>query len=142
VAERVVDHGVSRRVHPAMVPLTHPLASVNGAMNAVFVEGVKSGPLMWLGQGAGGEPTATAVLGDVLDAARNRVSAATTSLQRAIARCTTCRRVSCRALFYLSVDVLDRPAFWPKWPASLDATTSPFSRWTNPFWPTRRDSRF
>jgi homoserine dehydrogenase len=74
VAERVGETGISRRVHPAMIPAGHPLASVNGAMNAVFIEGVKSGPLMWLGQGAGGEPTATAVLGDVLDAARNRIS--------------------------------------------------------------------
>ena len=74
VAERVGDDGLSRRVHPAMVPAQHPLASVHGAMNAVFVEGAVSGPLMWLGQGAGGRPTATAVLGDVLDAARNRVS--------------------------------------------------------------------
>ena len=72
VAERVGDAGISRRAHPAMIPVEHPLASVHGAMNAVFVEGVKSGPLMWLGQGAGGEATATAVLGDLLDAARNR----------------------------------------------------------------------
>jgi homoserine dehydrogenase len=109
VAERVGDSGVSRRVHPAMVPSSHPLASVNGAMNAVFVEGVKSGPLMWLGQGAGGEPTATAVLGDVLYAARNRVSGrhdVPFSGDRSL------HYVPAGALpsvFYLSVDVLDRP---------------------------------
>jgi len=56
VAERVGEHGISRRAHPAMIPVTHPLASVSGAMNAVFVEGVRSGPLMWLGQGAGANP--------------------------------------------------------------------------------------
>jgi homoserine dehydrogenase len=109
VAERVGESGVSRRVHPAMIPLSHPLASVNGAMNAVFVEGVKSGPLMWLGQGAGGEPTATAVLGDLLDAARNRVSgrhdvpfSGDHSLHYVDAG-------QLPSAFYLSVDVLDRP---------------------------------
>jgi homoserine dehydrogenase len=109
VAERVGETGISRRVHPAMIPAGHPLASVNGAMNAVFIEGVKSGPLMWLGQGAGGEPTATAVLGDVLDAARNRISGrhdvpftGDRSLHYVPAGELTSR-------FYLSVDVLDRP---------------------------------
>ncbi|MGA2124273.1 MAG: homoserine dehydrogenase [Acidimicrobiales bacterium] len=109
VAERVGDSGISRRVHPAMVPVAHPLASVNGAMNAVFVNGVKSGPLMWLGQGAGGEPTATAVLGDLLDAARNRVSdrhdvpfSGDHSLHYVPAGELSSR-------FYLSVDVWDRP---------------------------------
>src|ERR1700722_2356345 len=109
VAERVGEAGISRRVHPAMVPVAHPLASVNGAMNAVFVNGVKSGPLMWLGQGAGGEPTATAVLGDLLDAARNRVSdrhdvpfSGDPSLHYVPAGELASR-------FYLSVDVWDRP---------------------------------
>ncbi|MFY9782554.1 MAG: homoserine dehydrogenase [Acidimicrobiales bacterium] len=109
VAERVGDSGVSRRVHPAMVPSSHPLASVNGAMNAVFVEGVKSGPLMWLGQGAGGEPTATAVLGDVLYAARNRVS---DRHDVPFSGDHTLHYVPAGALpsvFYLSVDVLDKP---------------------------------
>ncbi len=109
VAERIGDDGVSRRVHPAMVPVSHPLASVNGAMNAVFVDGVKSGPLMWLGQGAGGEPTATAVLGDVLDAARNRVSErhdAPFSGDRSL-HFVPAGALSSR--FYVSVDVWDRP---------------------------------
>lgn len=109
VAERIGETGISRRVHPAMVPVSHPLASVNGAMNAVFVEGVKSGPLMWLGQGAGGAPTATAVLGDVLDAARNRVSErhdVPFSGDRSLHYVPASRLSS---PFYLSVDVLDRP---------------------------------
>ena len=109
VAERVGESGVSRRVHPAMIPAAHPLASVSGAMNAVFVEGVKSGPLMWLGQGAGGEPTATAVLGDVLDAARNRVSGrhdVPFSGDRSLHYVPASELTS---VFYLSVDVLDRP---------------------------------
>ena len=72
VAE-LVDGGpeLSVRVHPAMVPKAHPLASVRGAFNAVFVEGAVSGELMLYGRGAGGEPTASAVLGDLVDAARN-----------------------------------------------------------------------
>ena len=62
-------HSVGVRVHPAMVPNSHPLASVRDSFNAVFVEGMASGELMFYGRGAGGEPTASAVLGDVLDAA-------------------------------------------------------------------------
>lgn len=64
------EHGVAVRVHPAMVPLDHPLANVGGAHNAVFVEGPAVGELLFMGPGAGGDPTATAVLGDVIDAAR------------------------------------------------------------------------
>jgi homoserine dehydrogenase len=59
------------RVHPAMVPRSHPLASVRDSFNAVFVEGAAAGELMFYGRGAGGHPTASAVLGDLLDAARN-----------------------------------------------------------------------
>ncbi|GFG75111.1 homoserine dehydrogenase [Mycobacterium botniense] len=64
---------VSARVYPALVPLTHPLASVNGAFNAVVVEAKAAGRLMFYGQGAGGAPTASAVAGDLVMAARNRV---------------------------------------------------------------------
>jgi homoserine dehydrogenase len=62
---------VAVRVHPAMVPLAHPLASVRDSYNAVFVEGDAVGSLMFYGRGAGGSPTASAVLGDVIDAAVN-----------------------------------------------------------------------
>ena len=62
---------VAVRVHPAMVPVTHPLASVRDSYNAVFVEGDAVGSLMFYGRGAGGFPTASAVLGDVIDAAVN-----------------------------------------------------------------------
>lgn len=63
--------GVSARVHPALVPLDHPLAGVHGAFNAVFVEAEAAGELMFYGQGAGGTPTASAVLGDIVSAARH-----------------------------------------------------------------------
>jgi homoserine dehydrogenase len=64
---------VSVRVYPAMIPDSHPLASVDGAFNAVFVEAEAAGQLMFYGQGAGGAPTASAVLGDLVAVARNRV---------------------------------------------------------------------
>lgn len=64
---------VAVRVHPAMIPRTHPLANVGGAFNAVFVEAEAAGSLMFYGQGAGGAPTASAVLGDLVAVARNRV---------------------------------------------------------------------
>ena len=69
-----VDGQVAVRVHPAMIPLSHPLASVRDNLNAVFVEGVHVGQLMFSGQGAGGPPTGTAVVGDIVDLARNLTS--------------------------------------------------------------------
>ncbi|HEV7951103.1 MAG TPA: homoserine dehydrogenase [Glaciihabitans sp.] len=78
ICERLTDPvtgvvGVSARVHPALVPLAHPLASVHGANNAVFVEAEAAGSLMFYGAGAGGIETASAVLGDVVSAARRHV---------------------------------------------------------------------
>jgi homoserine dehydrogenase len=78
VCERVTDaetgiEGVSTRVHPALVPLAHPLAAVHGANNAVFLEAEAAGSLMFYGAGAGGIQTASAVLGDVVSAARRHV---------------------------------------------------------------------
>ena len=72
IAERGVG-GVQVRVHPALVPSQHPLAGVRGAYNAVFVEAEAAGELMFYGRGAGGQPTASAVLGDVVSVARHRV---------------------------------------------------------------------
>ena len=72
ICERDADSGeIAVRVHPAMVPTQHPLASVRDSYNAVFVEGEAVGSLMFYGRGAGGLPTASAVLGDVIDAAVN-----------------------------------------------------------------------
>ena len=72
IADRDAATGeIAVRVHPAMVPITHPLASVRESYNAVFVEGDAVGQLMFYGRGAGGAPTASAVLGDVIDAAVN-----------------------------------------------------------------------
>ncbi len=75
IAELSADgSGVCVRVHPTMISRQHPLAAVRGAFNAVFVEADAAGQVMFYGQGAGGEPTASAVLGDLVTAARHRVS--------------------------------------------------------------------
>ena len=72
IAEKIEDtETIAVRVHPAMVPMNHPLASVRDSYNAVVVEGDAVGQLMFYGRGAGGFPTASAVLGDVIDAAVN-----------------------------------------------------------------------
>jgi homoserine dehydrogenase len=77
ICERLLDadgvEGVSARVYPALVPLSHPLAAVHGAKNAVFVEAEAAGDLMFYGAGAGGVETASAVLGDLVSAARRHV---------------------------------------------------------------------
>ncbi len=107
VAE-LVDGGpeLSVRVHPAMVPKSHPLASVRGAFNAVFVEGAVSGELMLYGRGAGGEPTASAVLGDLVDAARNlRAGAPAPAPKRT--SITVRPQPELRSAFYLSMDVTE-----------------------------------
>jgi homoserine dehydrogenase len=109
IAEQVGPHEVSARVHPAMVPLPHPLASVGGAYNAVFVEGLSSGSLMLYGQGAGGAPTASAVLGDVIDAARHLI-AGTTSLAPVRRPDLVAVPIDdLRAAFYVAIDVADKP---------------------------------
>ncbi len=75
LCERVVENGTDRisvRVYPALLPLAHPLARVSGAFNAVVVEAEAAGQLMFYGQGAGGGPTASAVMGDLVMAARNK----------------------------------------------------------------------
>ncbi|MGQ0678148.1 MAG: homoserine dehydrogenase [Actinomycetota bacterium] len=72
IAERV-NGEISMRVHPAMIPITHPLASVRDNLNAIFVEGAEVGELMFYGRGAGGAPTAISVIGDVVDVARHIV---------------------------------------------------------------------
>ena len=77
ICERITDadgvEGVSARVYPALIPDTHPLAAVHGANNAVFVEAESAGPLMFYGAGAGGIQTSSAVLGDLVSAARRHV---------------------------------------------------------------------
>ena len=99
---------ISVRVHPTMVPKTHPLASVRGAFNAVFVEGAVSGELMLYGRGAGGGPTASAMLGDLVDASRNLLAGAPAPAPKRTST-TVFSQNDMHSAFYLSMDVADRP---------------------------------
>jgi homoserine dehydrogenase len=99
---------VGVRVHPAMVPAEHPLASVRDSFNAVFVEGPAVGELMFYGRGAGGFPTASAVLGDLIDAAVNRARGSHASIGvLGKARIRPIDEVE--TAYYLNIDVFDRP---------------------------------
>ena len=99
---------VAVRVHPAMVPEDHPLASVRDSFNAVFIEGDAVGELMLYGRGAGGRPTASAVLGDLIDVARNlRRGPAVGPPPTAPARIHPIGEL--RAAYYLALEVTDRP---------------------------------
>jgi homoserine dehydrogenase len=120
IAESDPSGEIAVRVHPAMVPMSHPLASVNGSYNAVFVEGAAVGSLMFYGRGAGGSPTASAVLGDVIDGAVNLSKGTFASLG-------TFTRAKVRPIdetsseYLISLDVADRPGV-------LHAVTGVFAR--------------
>jgi homoserine dehydrogenase len=108
VAEQDDDGRIAVRVHPAMVPLTHPLAAVRDAFNAVFVEGDAVGPLMFYGRGAGGDPTASALLGDLVDAATNlRRGGAAAPRPLPPARIRSMDEL--RSEYYIDLEVLDEP---------------------------------
>ncbi len=108
IAEQRDVAEVGVRVHPAMVPAEHPLASVRESFNAVFVEGAAVGDLMFYGRGAGGFPTASAVLGDLIDAAVNRARGSHASIGvLGKARIRPIDEVE--TAYYLNIDVFDRP---------------------------------
>jgi homoserine dehydrogenase len=100
---------VSARVYPALVPLEHPLATVNGAFNAVVVEAEAAGRLMFYGQGAGGNPTASAVMGDVVMAARNRVHGGRGPRESRYAQLPIAPIGIIPTRYYVSMTVKDRP---------------------------------
>ncbi len=100
---------VSARVYPALVPLSHPLATVNGAFNAVVVEAEAAGRLMFYGQGAGGNPTASAVMGDVVMAARNRVQGGRGPRESKYAQLPIAPIGVIPTRYYVSMTVKDRP---------------------------------
>jgi homoserine dehydrogenase len=101
--------GIAVRVHPTMIPVTHPLASVRESFNALFVEADAVGDLMFYGRGAGGNPTASAVLGDVIDAAKNLVSGARGATVGTLARKPIQPIDEVESQFYLQLEVADRP---------------------------------
>ncbi|MDW8805934.1 homoserine dehydrogenase [Streptomyces scabiei] len=110
ICERAADGGsVTARVHPAMIPLTHPLASVRGAYNAVFVESDAAGQLMFYGPGAGGAPTASAVLGDLVAVCRNRLAGATGPGESAYAALRVSPMGDVTTRYHISLDVADKP---------------------------------
>jgi homoserine dehydrogenase len=102
------DDAISVRVHPAMIPRSHPLASVGDAFNAVFVEAQAAGQLMFYGRGAGGAPTASAVVGDMVAVARNRLNGtrAASESNYAAVRVRSMGEVITR--YHVSLDVADK----------------------------------
>ncbi len=103
------DQGIAVRVHPTMLPTSHPLASVRDSFNALFIEADAVGELMFYGRGAGGMPTASAVLGDVIDAAKNLVSGARGATVGALARKPIRPIDEVESQFYLQLEVADEP---------------------------------
>jgi len=114
IAERAVpaeggEAGVVVRVHPALVPVGHPLAAVGGAFNAVFVEAEAAGELMFYGRGAGGRPTASAVLGDVVTVARHRVQGGKGPIESRYAELATLGVGQALTRYQVRLRVADRP---------------------------------
>ena len=110
VAELTPDeHGIVVRVHPTMVPRTHPLAAVRDSFNAVFVEADAAGQVMFYGRGAGGAPTASAVLGDIVAVARNRLTGSRGPGESTYAELSVRPISEATTRYYVNLDVTDRP---------------------------------
>ncbi|GAA3084036.1 homoserine dehydrogenase [Streptomyces goshikiensis] len=110
ILERAADGAsVTARVHPAMIPLSHPLASVREAYNAVFVEAEAAGRLMFYGPGAGGSPTASAVLGDLVAVCRNKIAEATGPGESAYTQLPVSPMGDVVTRYHISLDVADKP---------------------------------
>jgi homoserine dehydrogenase len=112
IAERGPDHdgvdSIGVRVHPAILPRSHPLASVRDAYNAVFVEADAAGQLMFYGRGAGGAPTASAVLGDLVAVCRNRLTGARGSGDSSYAKLRIRPMEETITRYHVSLDVADK----------------------------------
>ena len=109
VADRIDETRISVWVGPTIIPRSHPLGSVHGAFNAVVVEAEAAGQLMFYGQGAGGVPTASAVLGDVVTTSRNRVQGVMGVGESSYADVRVAPAGDAVTRFHLIVDVDDRP---------------------------------
>jgi homoserine dehydrogenase len=112
ICERIPSESgdqISARVYPAMLPRPHPLAGVGDAFNAVFVEAEAAGSLMFYGRGAGGAPTASAVLGDLVAVARNRVTGSRGAGESAYADLPILSIGEVRTRYHLALDVADQP---------------------------------
>ncbi len=112
ICERVTDaegnHSVSARVHPTLVRRDHPLASVNESYNAIYVEAEAAGSLMFYGNGAGGAPTASAVLGDLVGAARNKVHGGRAPGENTYANLPIADFGAVRTRYHIDMEVVDR----------------------------------
>ncbi len=110
IAKNMGEHRISVCVHPVMLPLTHPLASVNDVYNAIFVTGDAVGEAMFMGLGAGRMPTASAVCGDIIDVARNMLHGETGRI-----KCTCfeekhlCSIENMSSPCYIRMNVMDKP---------------------------------
>jgi homoserine dehydrogenase len=113
ICERTVGadgvESVAVRVHPAMIPRSHPLAGVGDAFNAVFVEAEAAGSLMFYGRGAGGAPTASAVLGDLVAVARNRVNGSKGAGESSYADLPVQPMGEVATRYHVALDVADEP---------------------------------
>ena len=109
VADTGEEDGIVVRVHPAMIPLHHPLANVRGSFNAVFIHAEAGGEMMFYGRGAGGDPTASAVLGDVVAAARHRVLGGRGPGESTYSGLQVLDIGRAETRYYVNLDVQDRP---------------------------------
>jgi homoserine dehydrogenase len=108
-AETETGEGVSVRVHPTLLPREHPRAAVHGAFNAVFIEAENAGELMFYGQGAGGTPTASAVLGDLVSAARRLVLGGPGRTETTTGHVPALPIDAAITSYYIGLDVADQP---------------------------------
>lgn len=109
ICERLDNDRISVRVYPALISLDHPLASVSGPYNAVVIDSEAAGQLMFTGAGAGGAPTASAVLGDFVGAARNKVHGGRAPGESTYAGLTIAPFGETITRYYVSMEVTDRP---------------------------------
>lgn len=103
------DEGIGVRVHTTLIPIDHPLAAVRGSQNAVYVRGPAVGELLFAGPGAGGDPTATAVLGDVIEAARELLAGAQVPPRVRFGSSRIRDFSDVETSWYLRLEVVDRP---------------------------------
>ncbi len=108
------SEGVSVRVHPTLLPREHPLAAVRGAFNAVFIEAENAGELMFYGQGAGGKPTASAVMGDLVSAARSLVLDGPGRAETTTDQVPALPISAAVTSYYIGLDVADQPGVLAK----------------------------
>ena len=109
IAELNDDNEVAVRVHPTLLSKNHPLSSVRGSFNAVFVESEAAGELMFYGRGAGGTPTASAVLGDLVAVARNLMADSTAPATSDYAQLKVANIGHSKTRYLIRLDVADKP---------------------------------